>query len=262
MRFKITLNRMGKQRMLPMDYQYYISAWIYKVLRQADEDYATFLHDQGYGQSPAKLYKLFCFSRLYFGKPKLWKDHKLFEIDNKTLWIKVSFDVPQAATTFIKGLFSDQECYLGNRFNGIDLKVTGVEALPEPHFTETMHYRLHSPWVVSFQSDKQRPAQYLKPEEDHFNDLSVKHIKEKFQSTRNLTISDDKISFSPASSYKRSGFVIKPDTPQQTRVVGNIFDFELTAPTEVQRMIWNGGISEKSALGFGWCELDEKYKMC
>ncbi|MGQ1889227.1 CRISPR-associated endoribonuclease Cas6 [Thermophagus sp. OGC60D27] len=262
MRFKITFNRTGKLCMLPMDYQYYISAWIYKVLMQADKDYSTFLHDQGYGQSPTKLYKLFCFSRLHFGRPKLWKDRKLFEIDATTLWLKVSFDVPQAATTFIKGLFSDQECYLGNRFNGIDLKVTGVEALPEPLFTETMHYRLHSPWVVSFQSDKQRPAQYLRPDEENFNDLSVKHITEKFLNTRKRKIPNLQITFTPAPQYKRSGFVIKPDTPYQTRVVGNLFDFELTAPTEVQRMIWNGGISEKSALGFGWCELDEKYKMC
>lgn len=80
MRFKLTLNRTTKQRMLPMDYQYYISAWIYKVLKNADKDFARFLHDQGYGQSETKLYKLFCFSRLDLGKPKLWKEKKLFEI--------------------------------------------------------------------------------------------------------------------------------------------------------------------------------------
>ncbi|MFA5535318.1 MAG: CRISPR-associated endoribonuclease Cas6, partial [Mariniphaga sp.] len=80
MRIKLTLNRTTKQRMLPMDYQYYISAWIYKVLFQADKNFAQFLHEKGYGQSDTKLYKLFCFSRLNFGKPKLWKEKKLFEI--------------------------------------------------------------------------------------------------------------------------------------------------------------------------------------
>lgn len=50
MRFRLTLNRTTKQRMLPMDYQYYISAWIYKVLRYADKDFAHFLHEKGYGQ--------------------------------------------------------------------------------------------------------------------------------------------------------------------------------------------------------------------
>lgn len=36
--------------MLPMDYQYYISALIYKVLQYADRDFAHFLHEKGYGQ--------------------------------------------------------------------------------------------------------------------------------------------------------------------------------------------------------------------
>ena len=43
MRFNITFNRTTKQRMLPMDYQYYISAWIYKVLRQADAGFANWM---------------------------------------------------------------------------------------------------------------------------------------------------------------------------------------------------------------------------
>ena len=80
MRFQLTLNRTTKQRMLPMDYQYYISAWIYKTIGKADMEFARFLHDEGYGNDPGKLYKLFCFSRLNFGKPKMWKEKKLFEI--------------------------------------------------------------------------------------------------------------------------------------------------------------------------------------
>lgn len=76
MRFGITFNRTGKQRMLPMDYQYYLSAWIYKVLKQADSDFASFLHEKGYGQSETKLYKLFCFAS-GFWKTKMWKEKLL-----------------------------------------------------------------------------------------------------------------------------------------------------------------------------------------
>jgi REP element-mobilizing transposase RayT len=39
---------------------------------------------------------------------------------------------------------------LGDKFNGIDFKVSKVEALPEPEFSETMQYRLQTPWVVSY----------------------------------------------------------------------------------------------------------------
>jgi CRISPR-associated endoribonuclease Cas6 len=255
MRIQITFNRTGKQRMLPMDYQYFISAWIYKVLKQADQDFASFLHEKGYGNSPHKLYKLFCFSRLNFGKPKLWKERKLFEINSSGISLEVSFDVPEVATTFIKGLFMEQDFFLGNRFNGIDMKVTNVEALPETQYVETMHYRLLSPWVVGFKPKNAKQAQYLKPEDEGFLKLSEKHILEKYNNTRQKTLSPDKISLNPFPPYKRSGFLIKPDTPQQTRVVGNIFDFELTAPVEVHQMAWNAGVSEKGTLGFGWVEL-------
>lgn len=256
MRFQLTLNRTTKQRMLPMDYQYYISAWIYKVLKQADRDFAHFLHEKGYGQSETKLYKLFCFSRLDFGRPQLWKEKKLFEIAEHNIFLQISFDVKEAASNFIKGLFMDQEFYLGDKFNGIDFKVMGIEALPEPVFFETMQYRLQTPWVVSIKTEADKNPQYLSPGDERFETLSVKHLVEKYNNTRNTGhINSSQINFKRTTDFKRAGFVIKRESFQESRVVGNLFDFELTAPYELHNMIWNAGISEKSSSGFGWCEL-------
>lgn len=256
MRFRITFNRTTKQRMLPMDYQYYISAWIYKVLKLADRDFAHFLHNQGYGASTTKLYKLFCFSPINFGKPKLWKERKLFEIATDQLTLDVAFDVNDVATHFIEGLFVTQEFYLGNKFNGIDLKVAGIELMPEPEFTETMFYTLKTPWVVSYKDENTKNAQYMKPEASMFNELSVKHLVEKYKNTRSKTILESEVTFVPNEIYKRAGFLIKPETPQETRVIGNLFDFMLTAPVVIHKMIWNAGVSEKSSSGFGWVELN------
>lgn len=255
MRIKLTLNRTTKQRMLPMDYQYYISAWIYKVLYKADKEFAEFLHQKGYGKSDTKLYKRFCFSRLNFGKPKLWTEKKLFEIRKDDIELQLSFDVPEIASNFVKGLFMEQEFYLGDRFNGIDFKVMRVETLPEPVFNETMLYRLQSPWVVSLKTEDRKHAKYLKPEDDGFMEYSIKHLTEKFKNTRNKEISPKQLQFIPNESYKRSGFKIKDGTKGQTRVVGNIFEFKLTAPVELHQLIWNAGCSEKSSSGFGWVEL-------
>ncbi|MCF8363751.1 MAG: CRISPR-associated endoribonuclease Cas6 [Prolixibacteraceae bacterium] len=253
MRFKITFNRTTKQRMLPMDYQYYLSAWIYNVLNKADAEFAGFLHEKGYGQSETKLYKLFCFSRLNFGKPKLWKDKKLFEISAHEIGLQISFDIQEAATNFIKGLFMSQEFYLGDKFYGIDFKVTGVEALPVPVFTEQMMYRLQTPWVVSYKSETDKHPQYLSPTDDRFIPLALRHIVEKFQNTHHSTIGLP-MELDITSDFKRAGFLVKPGTPQESRVVGNLFKFRLTAPVEVQQMIWNAGVSEKSSSGFGWLE--------
>lgn len=255
MRFRITLNRTTKQRMLPMDYQYYISAWIYRVLKNADKEFAAFLHDTGYGESDNKRYKLFCFSQLNIGKPKMWKEKKLFELTNHEATLDISFDVPEAASNFIKGLFMQQEFYLGDKFNGIDFKVSKVETLPKPMFTEIMNYSLKSPWVVSYKPEGRKHAEYLKPEQEQFNVLSVKHLVEKFKNTRKQIMQSEEIVFVPNTKYKRSGFKIKNGTENETRVVGNVFNFELKAPIEVHKMLWNAGVSEKSSSGFGWVEI-------
>jgi len=256
MRIKLTLNRTTKQRMLPMDYQYYISAWIYKVLFQADKNFAQFLHEKGYGQSDTKLYKLFCFSRLNFGKPKLWKEKKLFEISAHEIELKISFDVTEAASNFIKGLFMSQEFYLGDKFNGIDFRVAGVEVLPEPQFAETMNYRLQTPWVVSYKTEENKHPQYLSPKDDLFKTLAIKHLVEKFNNTRDpANIHPDQIQLVLSIIFKRAGLLMKPGTREETRVVGNLFDFQLTAPVALHQMIWNAGASEKSSSGFGWVEI-------
>lgn len=257
MRIRLSLNRFTKQRMLPMEYQYYISAWIYKVLYQADEDFALFLHEKGYGKNDPKLYKLFCFSPLNFGKPILWKSKKLFEITAHHIELQISFDVPEAASNFIKGLFMQQAFYLGDKFNGIDFTVAQVEVLPEPHFTETINYRLITPWVVSFQGEQDKYPDYLSPDDERFHSLAIKHLVEKYNNTRKTTeILPEQIHLLVTSPFKRSGFVMKPGTREETRVIGNLFDFELSAPVDVHRMIWNAGVSEKSSSGFGWVNFN------
>lgn len=255
MRFKIKLTRTTKQRMLPMDYQYYISAWIYNALRQSDSAYAEFLHEQGYGSNPKRLYKLFCFERLNFGKPKLWKEQKLFELSAQDINLKVSFDIDDTASNFIKGLFMEQEFYLGSRFNGLDFKVVGVEALAMPSFNVTENYRCITPWVVSIKQEGKKYANYLKPDDADFIPQAIKHLVDKFNYTQNKqNISSNDIVLQAASKYKRSGYLSKPGTKDESRIIGNLFNFVLTAPIAVHEMIWNAGICEKSSGGFGWVE--------
>ncbi len=253
MRFEIILNRTTKQRLLPMDYQYYISDWICKALKHANKEFAAFLEENGYGQTETKLHKLFCFSQLNFGKPKLWKEKKLFEISAQEVKLQISLDVNEAATNFIQELFMQQEFFVGDKFNGIAFKVVNITSLPEPEFTENMHYCLQTPWVVSYTPKNDKYPQYLTPFDDNFETQAIKHITDKFNHTRNAEpLLPEQIKLSHTNNFKRAGFLIKPGTRKQSRIVGSLFEFEITAPVEVQKMIWNAGVSEKSSGGFGW----------
>ncbi|MFQ6116059.1 MAG: CRISPR-associated endoribonuclease Cas6, partial [bacterium] len=64
MRIKLSLRPKGKTTQIPINYQYPLSAAIYKILQQASPAYAEFLHDKGYPAPSGRLMKLFTFSRL------------------------------------------------------------------------------------------------------------------------------------------------------------------------------------------------------
>ncbi|WP_392437096.1 hypothetical protein ACF3N7_09215 [Cruoricaptor ignavus] len=48
MRFLVRLQT--KDRIIPINYQYPMSAAIYKIISQGDAEYAEFLHNTGYGK--------------------------------------------------------------------------------------------------------------------------------------------------------------------------------------------------------------------
>jgi len=255
MRFNITFNRTGKQRMLPMDYQYYIGAWIYKVIGQADREFATFLHHQGYNDGNKK-FKLFNYSPLEFGKPILWKEKSLFEINVDAVSLQVSFYMPDAAARFIVGLFTNQQVFVGDKFNGIDLSVSQIERLPDPPVSTMMGYRAKSPVVITVLNEGDRYASYLSPLDAEYAVCLRNNLMQKWKAVPGAPPLSEDIDFEWAvtSEPKSKLVTVKPYTPQQSKVRGFVYNFTLKVPDEIHRLILSSGIGEKNSTGFGWCE--------
>lgn len=259
MRFKITLNRSTRQRMLPVDYQYYLCAWIYKVIGKADPQFSDFLHTQGYIMG-YKQFKLFNYSPLNFGRPTLWKEKALFEIHTDQISLLVSFHLAEAAEKFIIGLFKNQEVYVGDQFNGLDLMVSQVERLPDTEIKNTMNYQAVSPVVISLKDEKSKYAQYLSPSDIEYIDLISKNLSTKYGSIPNATNPPEDCNFQfMTNGVPKSKLVtIKPYTPEQSKVRGFVYDFTLTCSAEIHQFILDAGIGEKNSMGFGWVEAITK----
>lgn len=262
MRLKLTLEMTSRHNMLPVNYQYYISAWVYKVLASADAKFATFLHNEGYGQSTSHSFKLFSFDKLKFSHFTLWKEQQVFEIQGP-LYLYIGFHLEDTAQHFMKGLFLNQADYLGDKFHQIDFEVTKVDQLSQPDFQETSHYRLQTPWVVAYKSDRDKYAQFLSPKDPSFVPLAIKHIVGKYNETLSspqdrIELNEVQLEVIPSTHDKKQGYLIKPHSPDETRVIGYLCDCVVKAPRPIHELIWNAGICEKSSMGFGWVQYLNK----
>ncbi|MEM6632617.1 MAG: CRISPR-associated endoribonuclease Cas6, partial [Bacteroidota bacterium] len=102
MQFRITLRLKQPGQLLPLSYQYELSAWIYHLLEQANSDFAKFLHEEGY-LAGKKRFKLFVFSNLHIphGGYTILDDR--MKIHAREISFVISFLVPQAAQDLLMG---------------------------------------------------------------------------------------------------------------------------------------------------------------
>ena len=90
---------------LPINYTYALSSFVYKTLQQANEEYSEWLHNQGY-QLGHKQFKLFTFSELQLPKYQRFEDR--FILQGDILKLTVSFYADEAMKNFVTGLFEQQ----------------------------------------------------------------------------------------------------------------------------------------------------------
>jgi len=279
MRFKLTLKITGHGKLLPINYQYELSSWIYKVIGQADQEFSAFLHQQGYALGHKK-FKLFTFSPLDIRPFRVHQKTERIEIVGHQVQLTISFMIDRAAEEFVKGLFMNQRLGLGDKHSQVDFEVTQVESLAPgrrglapPLFWETLprqRYRALSPICISVKKDHSPYPQYLSPHDAEYEGFFVKHLKEKWTAhQKNLSTAGDflqvadtnQISLKILSKKPRSRLVkLKANTPDETRVRGWLFEFELTAPVEIQELGYYAGFGEKNSMGFGMTEICKQNK--
>ncbi len=270
MRFTLILQISSSNRILPINYQYPLNSWIYKVIQSADAEFSRFLHDEGY-RLGNKSFKLFTFSPLTCQPFKIYPQEQRIAFYGQEIKLQISFLIDQAAEHFIQGLFAGQQFSLGDEISRVDFEVVRIEAHPRPVFESTMRYRSLSPIVISTKVEGQAHAQYVHPNEEQYPDLFLRHLVQKYaavdatataavpqlsDATNNLEWEGRERNAARwqiqlLNKPRKKGIHIKQHSRQHTQVIGYLYDFELTAPPEVQEMAYYAGFGEKNSLGFG-----------
>lgn len=275
MRFLLTLTCQPPQQ-LPLNYQYPLSAWIYKTFNEGDPAFAEWLHTQGYTNGKHH-YKMFTFSWLDIPKVKLDKQQQCLVINSHEVYLTFSLPMEDAAETFIKGLFQDRECWLGDRNVRADFQVSSVEKLPEPELGTEASFRCLSPICLSAPKEKNDKlyAQYLSPEDDGYTDQLFNNLIHRYQTACQYQeeerpprfwkpwrpeAADEEaeapFDFQLLNKPKSKLVTVKAGTNYETKVRGYQFDFKLKAPAELLRFGYEAGFGEKGSLGFGCVEKE------
>ena len=95
---------------LPANYSYALSSWIYKVIGRADETYSAFLHEKGF-QSGGRTFKMFTFSQMDL-RPYRMSGSDIILLGSEAS-LTVRFLVDSSLEHFVRGLFMEQRFGLG-----------------------------------------------------------------------------------------------------------------------------------------------------
>ncbi|MEM7369560.1 MAG: CRISPR-associated endoribonuclease Cas6 [Bacteroidota bacterium] len=257
MRFKIIFQVKGDQRLLPLSYKYELSSWIYKQIERADSPFAEFLHTQGYILN-GKRFKLFTFSDIHFRKYEIIGDR--VKLLSPEISFVISFFVDKAAESLVMGLFHQQCFELGDQITQVRLQVKSLKVLPLVIPNGPVRLKTTGPMVVSRQPNLdigEKQAQYLSPLDDKFEEVFFQNLLNKYSSAliHNLVSKIDVSSprkFLLLREKPKSRLIkIKAHRPDETKIRGYLFDFELTAPKELIRFGMLSGFGVANAMGFG-----------
>ena len=264
MRIKITFHLPPVRQELPLNYQYPLSAWFYKVLESNDTAFAEFLHENGYKLGNHKSFKLFTFSNLQF-PPKgytIRKGSDRMHLHCESAWLVVSFALPDAMQHFISGLFRNQQMKIGDRLSQAEMAVASVEMLPEPEFADKMRITTLSPVVISSNDADDKHEQYLDPHHAGYAQLFFKnltdkhHVWQQYAGQEPTHFEAATLSFRCLTQHPKSRLqTIKANTDAQVRVRGFLYDFEIAAPAALIKTGYDSGFGAMNATGFGCGEV-------
>ena len=140
MRFKLVLSVKSESfgSVLPVSYQYELSAAVYRRIRENFELYLHWLSSNGFAPIDDCRNRLFSFSNLYIPRIRVEYDRLHILVKRVQMWI--SFLPVRGTHEFVKQLFSGETFVLGDRRSRVELEVEDIVECPAPGFGEEAEY--------------------------------------------------------------------------------------------------------------------------
>ena len=260
MRFRLILevNKHAFGSIIPINYQYEQSAVIYRILSSASEEYAAWLHDNGYKIESGKRFKLFCYSRFKIEQRKIITSIEGIKILSDTIEWQISFLLEKSTEKFIQGVFANQVFEIGDIRNVVQFRVRGIEVLPEPEYREDMLFSTMSPICLRVKKED-GGTEYMSPADERALPAIRSGLLSKYEAINGSKYNDDsEIRFTLISEPKPVLVKLKAWTPEETKVKGYMCQFAIRASEVLMKIMYESGIGEECSQGFGCVQLLKK----
>lgn len=253
MRFKLILAVKSRAygNVLPVSYQYELSACIYHRLTGNAAAYGEWVGLNGFDSSDHIRQRILSVSNLYIPKIKVEGDRLCILAPKVQLWVSL---LPERYTeAYVDSMLQGITFTIGDRISKVEFEVLQIDKCPELPSITTGCYIALSPIV--FTDSTGYSARFLSPEDEGYETVVLQSLLSKYAFFYGKEFPyEATCSIELFSTPKRKGIYIKRFTDREVKVIGYMYKFKLTTHPILHKLMYCIGFGEKVNLGFGCVE--------
>ncbi|PLV57137.1 CRISPR-associated endoribonuclease Cas6 [Thermotoga sp. SG1] len=244
---RIKIHFQTTEAIIPLNYNYLLSSFIYKKLASQNENFAKFLHERGYGER----FKFFTFSQLFLENSKV-KDDKLVIFPGKGWW-----HVSSPVVDFVRYMFSSLSENPVIRVGKAEFVVQSITVEDSLPVLSEYNFIMISPLVVSVPEEKNGKLvhRYLHPGEEGFYEAFKRNLYKKYRIFYGKDPEGD-VEIIPDWNYiKSKERITKRIKLKDVFVRAVVFPFRVRGDRKLIEIGYEAGFGEKNSMGFGMVAL-------
>jgi len=252
---------------IPVNYNYPLSAAIYKLLKFGSKEFSKFLHDVGF-VTRNKTYKLFTFA-LKFDKYSISKNQIKLHSPMAKLYISTPL-VDDFLKNVVVGSFKNQTIEIASEGIRTTFAIEQMEGYRDYLFTDNMKFYLYSPLVLSTFEKERSTQQYYFRFSDDIRDISRvfnNNLFNKFRIVHGEDYKGEPLRFcwdqkfinDRLAKHKRITKMVSvsPSGIKPINIIANNAPFSLEGDPKLIKVGYDCGFGEKNSLGFGMAGILE-----
>lgn len=255
MRIKLTFKAIDQRASIPLNYNYAVSALIYKTIAESSPEFAQTLHEKGFIVGE-KTFKLFTFSRFETKDAFIDFRSKRIFLNNPYIKLQVSSPIDEFLKNFVFGTFTQQTFHIDKS----DFILDSAETIEETEITEEMNFRALSPITESIRNDKNETV-YLLPNVD-WSEIITRNLQRKYEALYGKTLPDAKVEWKWNEEYfadeRKQRKAEKLIDIKGIKVRGWLAPFSVKGDRELIKLGYETGFGNKNSQGFGMAEILEQ----